>query len=315
MCIIIYRPADAEGNVTEETLRRLSYVHSDGYGLMWKDRGALRIWRSGPGAQGRKDWISRFLALQKMNLPVAAHGRQTTHGVTHKSMSHPYWVEPNKSALMHNGILPVMPGGLTHWSDTKAFVELVLKHLPQDWDTQPHLRYLLRHATTGSKLVVFFKDRAPAIINESSGLWEDGIWYSNTSFRATTVVGRSSYASEAWWQQLEEGESYPKSSSSVSSSVSGSTSGLVKVTEMRPTGCITKGGADKPVKLWLFEGVNLCADCVERELSVRERKDAEPWGTGQCELCQYGRPHDEHEQGGIDAEVDLETVYANKESA
>jgi hypothetical protein len=297
MCIIIYRPAGAKGQVTKAALQTSARTNSDGYGLMWLHDGKLRIWRGGPGTDAAKEWTSRFLALQKYDLPVAGHARWTTHGISTKSMAHPYWIEKNHSALMHNGILNEPEGGLKHWSDTKTFVERVLRQLPEGWETTPHLKWLVHEATKGSKMLIFRRNGVPILIHGKDGHWDEGIWYSNYGYKGATFYSSSTGKA---WEDIEEEELakphsgtryYPLPASKNTTSVS-----LVKSKLSQREQDIISAFSNRklvedtrPRRLYRYEDINICEECLTREVGpsaaslLRELHDPD----AQCLLC-YG---------------------------
>jgi hypothetical protein len=74
-------------------------------------------------------------------------------------------------------------------SDTRVFNHAILQQLPDAWWKNDATIALLSYYAKGSKLVFLRNDSSYFIINEEDGLWDGGVWYSNTSFR------RSKYAS------------------------------------------------------------------------------------------------------------------------
>ena len=297
MCIIIYRPEKAKGTVSRKTLISLAAQHNDGYGVMWRVGKKLRTWRGDDGR--RKEWIDRILYLQAQNLTFAAHGRQATHGSVDKSMCHPFWIKPNYSALMHNGILPMLKSPVVKpsWSDTKAFVDGVLKRLPEDWYEHDHYRYLVRQAASGNRLLIMFNDKPTLIINASLGVWEEDIWYSNSTFRGYSSH-KGTYTPS--WDRWKEGKSYTSyrkvgdawlpdtAPASASRSVTDSD---VKVVELS----IIPASDERALRAVMLDGryyeliryddVVLCLDCAEKELLSEEIYTSTGINLGACDLC------------------------------
>lgn len=180
MCLIIYRPAGAAEKVSRKTLRHCAMENPDGFGLMWVYDGKLCIARYlWPKLE---TFIARTLSLQEQNIPFVAHFRWATHGdKTRLDNVHPFWIEQNESALMHNGIFNI--ACVKDWSDTRTFTHRVLNQLPANWPTVPHLRWIVDEATTGSKLVIMNREGIVTIIHEKAGVWDGGIWYSNSGYR------------------------------------------------------------------------------------------------------------------------------------
>lgn len=285
MCIIIYRPADAAGIVTREELQSAAAQNRDGYGLMWRgDDGKVRVWRG--DASRRKDWIGRFMALQKFGVEIAAHARYATHGVLGKTMCHPFWIVPGKSALMHNGVLsPPEHDGQKGWSDTKFFVENIVKRLPEDWSDHVHLRWLVEQATSGNKLVIFERDRC-TIINEKLGHWREGIWFSNHGYVVskpldkpyTWMRGTKDWGTKDWFSDDTEKKTSPLLS-------------LAPVT------------SERREQLYRFEGVDICSACFTSDISQRgpEAEECRPSynPNSRCWICsvQNSRSVLAHQEG------------------
>jgi hypothetical protein len=125
------------------------------------------------------------------NVVVAAHFRIRSHGEKNAAMTHPFSIgDDGKLALMHNGVLSGTAA--THTSpksDTCHFVEDTLNHLPQGWETYSAIIDLLAHRIgCGNKMVILRNDGDYTILNKSAGTYEDGVWYSNFSFRPVVVT-------------------------------------------------------------------------------------------------------------------------------
>lgn len=117
------------------------------------------------------------------------HLRWTTHGLTDVTNCHPFTIgDDNLSVLAHNGILPVDVPKTESRSDTRIFAE--------DWlpafggvpalDDKEFFNDVERF-TRGSKLVVLTANPDTKywsyIVNEQDGDWEDGVWWSNDSYK------------------------------------------------------------------------------------------------------------------------------------
>ena len=179
MCIIIHRPKGAATRLSRETLARCADGNPHGFGLMWAYQGKLLTARYMPSQ--RKDFIKRALILQDADVPLMLHFRWATHGAVEKANTHPFVIEKGKSAMMHNGILsiPCVKG----WSDTRTFCNEILSRLPQGWERDPALYWVVDQATLGSKVGIMYADGTVTILHKASGISEGGIWYSNDGFR------------------------------------------------------------------------------------------------------------------------------------
>ncbi|MFN8630246.1 MAG: hypothetical protein U0838_07970 [Chloroflexota bacterium] len=82
-------------------------------------------------------------------------------------------------AVLHNGVIDIAHDRL-RTSDTAAFVVQVLAELPSRWWEQPALRYLVSAAIGWSRLIVFPALGEATLLNEGSGEWDGGIWFSSS---------------------------------------------------------------------------------------------------------------------------------------
>lgn len=201
MCMIIYRPAAAKGQVSKETLHYCASNNPHGLGLMWADKGKLLTARY--EHKDRKVCFARLLSLQAQNIPFCAHFRFMTHGAETKGNTHPFWIHKGHSALMHNGIFNIKTE--TGWSDTRTFVARVLRPMALNWLDVPHLRYLVSEATHGNRVAVMERSGKVTILHENSGQWDDGIWYANSGYKKPSYLGDlfgkgKSYSSGATWR-------------------------------------------------------------------------------------------------------------------
>lgn len=178
-CMIIYRPLDAKGTVTRSTLEHCASENPHGLGLMWTHKG--RLMTAHYSHAKRFEFYTRLLGLQKENIAFCAHFRLMTHGGESRGNTHPFWVHKGVSALMHNGIFHIKCAA--GWSDTRTFVAQVLAPMPADWLDRPHLTYLINEATFGNRLAVMDRTGRVTLFHESSGTWDNGIWYANSGYK------------------------------------------------------------------------------------------------------------------------------------
>lgn len=103
---------------------------------------------------------------------------------------HPFRIGgDNRTVLAHNGILAksVQPGKKDKRCDTRIVAEELLPSQPFGSLDSPHSRERFsKWLTPVNKVVILTVDRSYAhnsyVINEDQGLWQHGVWYSNTSF-------------------------------------------------------------------------------------------------------------------------------------
>lgn len=128
--------------------------------------------------------------------PRAVHMRWATHGSVSKGNCHPFRVARD-CAVIHNGIITGY--GSKKRSDTAHFTENMLKpsYLDRSLFDVASVKALEWYVGAGNKLVILHAEGAPTILNESSGHWRDGIWYSNESYLPweEQYYGMGNYAS------------------------------------------------------------------------------------------------------------------------
>jgi hypothetical protein len=278
MCIIIHRPAGAATRLSRETLQRCATQNPHGFGLMWAYAGKLHTARYLPGQ--RKDFIKRALMLQAQDIPLCLHFRWATHGAVVKENTHPFILRKGHSALMHNGVLsiPCYKG----WSDTRTFAHEVVKGLPDGWEQNPTMYWMLDQATLGSKVAIMYATGRVTILHKAAGIEEGGIWYSNDGFRPSISDKDDWQAAAARWEAKKAAEAKRHG---------------VKVTHLDATGKVISAftkGSSLPIQssaLYRFEGITICGWCLARESNADDAILAENPGEGeQCELC-YHSPH------------------------
>lgn len=157
--------------------------HGFGYAIMFNDR---IVTGRGMDAQ---EVIDRFLAIRERCPDTWAmfHHRYTTHGDTNKSNCHPFRVGGDEQiVLAHNGIIPInIPDGDKR-SDTRIFAEDELPTMLEFLDDRDGFE-MLEDYVGWSKVCIF--SISPKlecniyILNEDSGTWDNGIWWSNDSYK------------------------------------------------------------------------------------------------------------------------------------
>jgi glutamine amidotransferase len=177
MCIAIYKPADK--TISEEILKECYRSNSDGAGFMYVQNKSLYVEK---GFFTFDDFYEAYKYHE--NKQVVLHFRIKTHGPVVAENCHPFNI--NKGlAFVHNGIISGF--GSHDYSDTRAFNNEILKPLVSKWGNlsifQPAIKSLLESRIGYSKLIFLDRHGNVNIFNESKGAWDDGIWYSNNSYK------------------------------------------------------------------------------------------------------------------------------------
>jgi len=115
--------------------------------------------------------------------PFIIHFRITTHGGTRVENNHPFKVDKD-TVFVHNGIInSVVKFAVGHESDTRSFNRNILRNLPKGWKSNNAVKFMIEDFIGTSKLIMLHTDYSVDIYNQNMGTWEDGVWYSNTTFR------------------------------------------------------------------------------------------------------------------------------------
>jgi glutamine amidotransferase len=180
MCIIAAQPTGFR--TTKETLQRCWNNNTNGGGFAYTD--GKKVYAHKELQSFKKYWQAYQIALELY--PESAfihHFRISTHGKVNLDNCHPFLV--NDSLIFaHNGIIhnaPLSP----KFSDTYQFNEVILKCLPDGFlNHRVYTDLIQSYIGSGSKLAFLDTANSITIINESAGVWDEGIWYSNRGYKA-----------------------------------------------------------------------------------------------------------------------------------
>jgi len=184
MCLLAFMPKDT--TISYEHARRAAINNPDGFGFAIH---ASTHIMTDHDMDFEKLWTRFTDARKTMTGHALFHFRITTHGATDASNCHPFQVGDDPlSFIAHNGILPLTMPVNESRSDTHLFAEIVLpacggvERLDDD-----EFFYELEKWASGSKLAVLTANPNTKydyyIINEAQGRWDDGCWFSNTSYK------------------------------------------------------------------------------------------------------------------------------------
>jgi glutamine amidotransferase len=178
MCIAIYKPAHKI--ISKETLQECYLSNPDGAGFSYSSGDRIKI---------RKGFFSfdSFWNAYKyhQHKQCLIHFRIMTHGKVMMQNCHPFFIN-NKMSFIHNGIISHHSKD-KNISDTKQFNDKILKPLVDKYGTSlvfhPSFATIIEQYIGYSKLVFLDVDGNYKIFNEDKGVWDDGIWYSNNSYK------------------------------------------------------------------------------------------------------------------------------------
>ena len=196
MCIAVYKP---EGKIiSQETLKECYTSNPDGAGFMYAEDKKLHI------QKGFFSFESFYKAYKVHEHKQAVlHFRIKTHGKIDTTNCHPFAVN-NSLGFVHNGVISGF--GDTDHSDTIGFNHGVLQPLVNKWGNlalfQDPMKDLIESRIGYSKLIFLDRHGNHNILNEAKGTWDDGVWYSNTSYKPYVPIAKPistyDYKSRRW---------------------------------------------------------------------------------------------------------------------
>lgn len=177
MCIAIYKPAGKL--INKENLAQCFKANSDGAGFLVAKNKQLIM----------KKGFFTFDEFYDAYLPYAneqclIHFRIKTHGDINIDNCHPFMI--NKSlGFIHNGVISGF--GLGTMSDTSHFNSTIFQPLVAKYGNQvmfePAIQDLVESRISYSKLAFLDRHGNHKLFNEDKGVWDNEVWYSNTSYK------------------------------------------------------------------------------------------------------------------------------------
>lgn len=181
MCIAIVKKPG--GVITDEQLQQCHLSNSDGAGFAYvKGDGEVVVEK---GFFDPQKMIEAVRAAEKIaeaeGSPMLIHFRISTGGKVDADNCHPFAYD--HGAGIHNGwFFPAT----SDKSDTREFFEEAGPVFSKE-NVERNAKGL-DTAFGGNKVAFLFKDKTFHIVNESSGQWHDGVWYSNSSWKPHVVL-------------------------------------------------------------------------------------------------------------------------------
>ena len=193
MCLIIHQPKKLD--LSEQLLTDIYTRNSDGLGIMYAEKGKLRVHRFLP--KSAAEFIAAYEA-HGAGREIILHARMTTHGDTNLDNCHPFTVTP-RVALAHNGILSFGNDWDKTKSDTWHFVQRVItpavaydEALIHDAAWQKYIGAVIGNS---NKFAMMDRHGQVSIINRDSGVEFLGAWWSNTYAWPAAAYGcKSNYS-------------------------------------------------------------------------------------------------------------------------
>ena len=195
MCIAIMKSANKK--ISKSTLRRCYDANPDGAGFMYAEDKQLVV---NKGYFTFKEFYKEY--KPHGDKQVLLHFRIKTHGQINKDNCHPFLVNSGLG-FIHNGIINGYGSNIK--SDTIEFNESILqkivsKHGNNSLFDDPMVE-LIENVIGYSKLVFLDRHGNYTIMNEKKGNWNDGVWYSNMSWKKPEPVKHTNYLSYQYKRQ------------------------------------------------------------------------------------------------------------------
>ena len=193
MCIIASIPKGV-GVINESTLENMTNNNSHGFGVSYIQNDEIKIYKT----MDSKKFISNVMDIQSKHSKtsdILIHCRIATSGNTDLKNCHPFKVD-NNTVFAHNGVLDCVEPTQS-MSDTRMFNKVFLKNMQPNFLGSRKVREFIGEIINSDKMV--FQTINPAldkntyIINKDLGVEQNGIWFSNSSFKARSLVSNYAY--------------------------------------------------------------------------------------------------------------------------
>ena len=180
MCHIVFKPKGSNNSFTKEKFDKALKANPHGIGIAYSEDGKLKIEKF-IKPQEMADEIYNKITDKDSYL---IHFRYATRGKINKENIHPFIIT-NGLCIAHKGSLEDYPEINKNWSDTKNFVEGVLKIYIQKsgeavFKTKKFINFIQEKVGPKNRMIFVDKDMNYSIANENLGTWINGCWYSNT---------------------------------------------------------------------------------------------------------------------------------------
>ena len=199
MCIITFVPANVELPV--DSIKQGSIRNRDGHGWALASKNGLFVGKSMDFDEAL-DSLIKTRYREGLNSIVVFHSRFATHGLKNTDNVHPFFVGDDEQTVMaHNGIMPSMfhPEKDDQRSDTRVFADSIGSFVENRWGVPSRRGGIdLGHLIGGGNKLVFLSVKngpKARLINSHLGIWDGGVWYSNTGYQKPKY---SSAYSSAW---------------------------------------------------------------------------------------------------------------------
>lgn len=204
MCILIHHPVGTQ--LTDEHFADFYEKNPDGFGAIINVGHKVDIIKR----VGTLNEIQRLYQKHVAGREAIIHMRWRTHGEIDLHNCHPYEVVPGLW-MAHNGVLSHGNTADPSKSDTWHYINDVLRPLLLKDDQLIHepafQKLVASHIGYSNKFGFMDHEGRTVILNKSSGVEHEGVWYSNTYAWSpskfgykTSTYDYTKYASSATWK-------------------------------------------------------------------------------------------------------------------
>lgn len=181
MCVAIVKPIGKA--ITDDQLRLCYQANQQGAGFAYvNDDKQVAVEKGYFGADALIAAFRRVEAEYGEKSPFLIHFRIATGSKVDASNCHPFVFK--HGALIHNGYL--FPS-TDEKSDTNIWTEKVGPYLTKK-AALANKETLEKSFGQGNKVAVLYKDKTIVIFNEKHGIWENGVWFSNSYWKSGRIV-------------------------------------------------------------------------------------------------------------------------------
>jgi len=203
MCLLIIQPPSTR--IPENHLRNGWKANPDGTGYAYAVNGKLVVRKAfRTYAHFALAYSRDYIAHPKA--PFLIHFRFSTHGGTGAENVHPFLLCGGNVVFAHNGMLFSHESPIPTESDTRFFARTVLAHRAADQIMGKPFQGFLAHLIGGGNKLAFLDATGDiSIVNSEYGVWQEGVWYSNTGYLAPPVFdySRGTHDSEHSYSDLD----------------------------------------------------------------------------------------------------------------
>lgn len=185
MCLLAFVPAGQ--SIPYEYLEEAAKSNYDGAGVCYSDGSSLI---TSKGENWGAPEVATFLERAK-GYPAIVHFRLSSCEKINYENTHPFPVG-NEWSMAHNGVISEIECQENE-SDTRSYIRQYLKG-DMDFSDEEFLDIIGKHVGGNNKFAFLHKSGKHGIVNEHSGHWHKGIWYSNYGYMTYLPKFYSSYS-------------------------------------------------------------------------------------------------------------------------